>query len=124
MPATLAALPATRKRLRIWFVVMLLFQCQYSRSRNNQKAAGASHQSQAFAEKDRRKQDDEGHTQLIDGGDARGFSKLERAEVAEPRKTGGQTGEHQEDPGSRCQAAQRGKRCSGVGYDPGEDQND
>src|ERR1017187_2733218 len=93
MPTTLAALPAARRRFRMSFVLVMLFHSQYNRSGHNQKPAGAADQSETLAEKERGKQDDEGDTQLVDGGNARGFAKVERAKVAEPRQAGGQAGE-------------------------------
>src|ERR1039458_8202922 len=96
MPTTLAVLPAARRRFRMSFVLVMLFHSQYNRSGHNQKPAGAADQSETLAEKERGKQDDEGDTQLVDRGNARGFAKLERAKVAEPRQAGGQAGQARE----------------------------
>src|ERR1035441_5241546 len=123
MPTTLAALPAARRRFGMSVVLVMLFHSQYNRSSHDQKPTGASDQSETLAEKERGKQDDEGHTQLVDGGNARGFAKLERAKVAEPRQAGGQAGQDEKEPGARCQAPYRGRLQSGVGHDPTEDQN-
>src|ERR1022692_4601228 len=123
MPATLAALPAARRRFRMSFVFVMLFESQYNGSSHDKKPTGASDQSETLAEKERGKQDDEGDTQLVDGGNARGFAKLERAKVAEPRQAGGQAGQDEKEPGARCQAPYRGRLQSGVGHDPTEDQN-
>src|ERR1039457_2551159 len=98
MPTTLAALPAARRRFRMSFVLVMLFHSQYNRSGHYQKPAGAADQRQTLAEKERGKQDDEGHTQLVDRGNARGFPKLERAKVAEPRQAGGQRSEEEKEP--------------------------
>src|ERR1039457_5708092 len=123
MPTTLAALPAARRRFRMSFVLVMLFHSQYNRSGHNQKPAGAADQSETLAEKERGKQDDEGDTQLVDGGNARGFAKLERAKVAEPRQAGGQAGQDEKEPGARCQAPYRGRLQSGIGHAATEDLN-
>src|ERR1035438_9288813 len=122
MPTTLAALPAARRRFRMSFVFVMLFHSQYNRSGHNQKPAGAADQRQTLAEKERGKQDDEGHTQLVDRGNARGLATSDRAKVAEPRQAGGQAGQDEKEPSARCQAPHRGRRRKGGGDEPTEKQ--
>ena len=72
---------------------MPLFQSQNNGARHNQESASTPDQGEPFTEKERGKQNDEGHTQLVDGGNPRGFAKLESAKVAEPGQAGGQAGQ-------------------------------
>ncbi len=80
-----------------------LFQSQNNGARHNQESASTPDQGEPFAEKECGKQNDEGHTQLVDGGDARGFAKLESAKVTEPGQARGQAGQDEKDPCSRCE---------------------
>lgn len=55
----------------------------------------------AFAEEEDRQQGDERQTGTVHGGDGGRVPRLQRAEVADPRRAGGEGGQQQEGPGAR-----------------------
>ena len=90
----------------------------------DERAAEDLCRGEGFAEEEPGEEDDEGDAELIDRGDAADRAELQGAKVAEPRETGAEAGENEEEPAASIDGAEAVVGVDGEDDGPGEDEDD
>jgi len=89
-----------------------------------EEAADQRGDGEFFTEHEPGENHDEGDAELVEWSDARGRTKLECAEVAQPRETGGETREREEEQCAAVEGTQFVLLAESESDAPGEDDDD